>query len=69
MDNEKTIKKNLLHLINNLKKQGTVGASYENLKQLVSTKGLTCTVKQYDKLWNKVVRNIKVKGFDIYEGK
>ncbi len=66
-ENNKILAKNLRALITKMKKDGTVGASKACLKQLVSTKGLTCSVEEYNKIWEEVVNSVTVKGFDIYD--
>lgn len=60
-DTAKKLKSNLL------KKKGVCGASYNCIETFVSTKELNCSVDEYRKTWDEVVRSVKVKGFDLYE--
>lgn len=66
MDNNiQTIQANLIKTIIRAKKLGIVGMSRQNLKQITPTKGVTCPVGDYDRLFNQALNNLKLKNFEI----
>ena len=58
---------NIKDYINNAKRNGTVGMSKTNLKQVVSTRGVDCATNEFDKAFDEAVSKVKVSGFDIYD--
>jgi hypothetical protein len=65
----KILESNLRAKIREIKRQGTVGMSTRNLKQIVSTKGLRIPPSAFDRAFNDAIERVRrsVKGFEIYE--
>jgi len=58
--------RNMKAMIAKAKRDGIVGMSRANLRQIVSTKGLTIPPAAFDRLVDDAIRIVKVKGFAIY---
>jgi hypothetical protein len=65
----KILESNLRAKIREIKRQGTVGMSTRNLKQIVSTKGLRIPPSAFDRAFSEAIKRVRrsVKGFEIYE--
>ena len=64
---DSTLTLNIQTLIRKWKKEGTVGASLACLKQCVSTRGLTCSVSEYNERFPIVALNVATRNhFTIY---
>lgn len=70
---EQEIETNVKATIRKIKRQGTVGMSLANLRQITPTPKATDGAPQgtnaayvYAQLFDKVASRIKVQGFDIY---
>lgn len=58
--------KNMKDYIRAALKEGTVGMSRTNLKQVVSTRGIDIHPSAFNRLFDEAVNSVKVKGFEIY---
>ena len=65
MNDIQAIQQNLNKTITRAKKQGIVGMSIQNLKQITPTKGVTCPVQDYDRLFSQALNSLKLKNFEI----
>jgi len=67
-DDLDTICDSVAHTIDRLRAEGTTGMSFENLRQLVSMRGLRCSASalraNFDLLAQRVADNA---GFNLYE--
>lgn len=61
-----TLEKNIRNTIKKMKADGSVGASAECIKQNTSTKGLVCSVSEYNREFDRLIKTIKVPNFLIY---
>lgn len=54
--NHEAIKANITAKIKELKADGTVGMSLANLRQITPTKGVTCAIPMYPRLFETAAR-------------
>ena len=74
MENRMSYDKSLVIYVNNMKvtirrakKDKIVGMSRENLKQIVSTRGIDIPVSAFHRLFDDAVKQVNIKGFNIYD--
>lgn len=59
------LEQNMRKAINRMKQNGTVSASAACVKANTSTRGLSCTLAEYQQEIDRLVKTIKVSGFVI----
>jgi hypothetical protein len=66
-DNVERLAENIREAIKRAKAEGTVGMSSANLKQIVSTNGITFpNANAFHRGFDEAVKTVRVRGFSIY---